>query len=135
MIQHHAPDFKAMAMMPPNKIMDEISLSDYTSKGKWVVLFYFPLTFTFVCPTEIISFSDRQPEFEAINCQLIAASCDSTQSHIAWSNLPRNEGGLGDMKIPIISDFNKQIARAYGVLLPDGVPLRGTFIISPSGKI
>ncbi len=132
MIQEKAPSFTASAMMPVTKMIDEINLSDFT--GKWVVLFYFPFSFTFVCPTEITSFSDRQPEFEALNCQVLGASCDSTQSHIAWSNIPRNEGGIGEMKIPIISDFNKSIAREYGILLPDGTPLRATFIISPLGK-
>ncbi len=132
MIQQKAPDFSASVMVAITREVDEMKLSDYF--GKWVVLFYFPLSFTFVCPTEIVSFSDRQPEFAALNCQVIGASCDSTQTHIAWSNMERKDGGLGEMKIPIISDFNKEIAKSYGVLLPDGTPLRGTFIISPSGS-
>ena len=111
----------------------EISLSDY--KGKWVVFFWYPLDFTFVCPTEIIAFGDRQNEFGAINAQVIAASCDSHFSHLAWVNTPRSEGGLGDMKIPILADFNKKVATSYGVLLPDGVPLRALFIIDPEGTL
>ena len=106
----------------------EISLSDY--KGKWVVFFWYPLDFTFVCPTEIIAFGDRQHEFGAINAQVIAASCDSHFSHLAWVNTPRSEGGLGYMKIPILADFNKKVAASYGCLLKDGgIPLRALYII------
>lgn len=93
------------------------------------------LDFTFVCPTEIIAFSDRLAEFAAINAQPIAASCDNEHSHLAWINQPRTEGGLGEMRIPIIADFTKQIARSYGVLLDNGIPLRGLFIIDPQGNI
>ena len=85
-----------------------------------------------MCPTEIIAFADRSSEFEAINTQVIAASCDSQFSHLAWINTPRNEGGLGDLKIPVIADFEKKVATSYGVLLGEGVPLRGLFIISPT---
>ncbi|RYY79682.1 peroxiredoxin [archaeon] len=130
-IQQQAPAFTVSALLP-NKEFKDISLSDY--KGKWVVFFWYPLDFTFVCPTEIIAFGDRSPEFEKVNTQVIAASCDSLFTHLAWVNTPRNEGGLGDMKIPIVADFNKTVATQYGVLLPDGVPLRALFIIDPSGK-
>lgn len=88
-----------------------------------------------MCPTEIIAFGDRQGEFDAINTQVIAASCDSLFTHLAWVNTPRSEGGLGDMKIPIVADFNKTVANQYGVLLPDGVPLRALFIIDPVGNL
>lgn len=102
-------------------------------------MFWYPLDFTFVCPTEIIAFGDRQPEFDAINTQVIAASCDSKFTHLAWVNTPRSEGGLGDMKIPIIADFSKTVATKYGVLIPDGgdcgVPLRALFIIDPAGNL
>jgi alkyl hydroperoxide reductase subunit AhpC len=117
----------------PNKEFKDISLSDY--KGKWVVFFWYPLDFTFVCPTEIIAFGDRQEEFSKINTQVIAASCDSLFTHLAWVNTARNEGGLGDMKIPIVADFNKTVANQYGVLLTDGVPLRALFIIDPVGNL
>ena len=99
----------------PDKQFKNISLSDYT--GKYVVLFFYPLDFTFVCPTEIIAFSDRVADFEAINTQVIAASCDSKYTHLAWTNTPRNKGGLGDMKIPIIADVTKKLATEYGVLI------------------
>lgn len=131
-IQQKAPEFTVSALMP-NKEFKDISLSDY--KGKWVVFFWYPLDFTFVCPTEIIAFGDRQDEFSKINAQVIAASCDSLFTHLAWVNTPRSEGGLGDMKIPIVADFNKTVANQYGVLLPDGVPLRALFIIDPSGNL
>jgi len=88
-----------------------------------------------VCPTEIIAFGDRAPEFEALNTQVIAASCDSTFTHLAWENTDRSDGGIGDMKIPILADFNKTVANQYGVLLPDGVPLRALFIIDPKGDL
>lgn len=131
-IQQKAPAFTVSALLP-NKEFKDISLSDYA--GKWVVFFWYPLDFTFVCPTEIIAFGDRQPEFSAINTQVIAASCDSLFTHLAWVNTARSEGGLGDMKIPIVADFNKTVATQYGVLLPDGVPLRALFIIDPSGNL
>lgn len=130
MIQQPAPGFTCTALMP-DKEMQDISLSDYL--GKWVVFFWYPLDFTFVCPTEIIAFGDRAPEFAGINTQVIAASCDSEFTHLAWVNTKRSDGGLGDMKIPIIADFSKEVAKNYGVLLPDGVPLRGLFIIDPKG--
>ncbi len=127
-----APDFKATAVMP-DKTMQEISLADY--RGKWVVLFFYPLDFTFVCPTEIIAYSDKQVEFEKIGAQAIACSVDSQYTHLAWINTPRADGGLGEMKIPLLADLNKDIARDYGVLLGGGVALRGTFIIDPEGNI
>jgi peroxiredoxin (alkyl hydroperoxide reductase subunit C) len=117
----------------PNKEFKDISLSDYL--GQWVVFFWYPLDFTFVCPTEIIAFGDRQNEFTAINTQVIAASCDSLFTHLAWVNTARSNGGLGDMKIPIVADFNKTVANQYGVLLPDGIPLRALFIIDPTGNL
>ena len=129
-IQKLAPNFIAQALLP-NKEFKEISLSDY--QGKWVIFFWYPLDFTFVCPTEIIAFGDRADEFATLNAQVIAASCDSQFSHLAWVNTPRSEGGLGNMKIPIISDYDKSIAAKYGVLLDGNVPLRALFIISPTG--
>jgi alkyl hydroperoxide reductase subunit AhpC len=131
-ITAQAPDFTVSALMP-NKEFKDITLSSY--RGKWVVFFWYPLDFTFVCPTEIIAFGDRQPEFDKINTQVIAASCDSLFTHLAWVNTPRSSGGLGDMKIPIVADFDKKVANSYGVLMADGVPLRGLFIIDPKGVL
>ena len=125
-IQKPAPVFKGTAVV--NGEFKEISLSDY--KGKYVVLFFYPLDFTFVCPTEIIAFSDRAQEFEKIGCKLIAASTDSHFSHLAWVNTPRKQGGLGEMDIPLLADKSSKIARDYGVLDEEtGIPFRGLFII------
>ncbi|XP_003701377.1 peroxiredoxin 2 isoform X2 [Megachile rotundata] len=125
-IQKPAPAFRGTAVV--NGQFKDISLSDY--KGKYVVLFFYPLDFTFVCPTEIIAFSDRAHEFEQIGCKLIAASTDSHFSHLAWVNTPRKQGGLGEMNIPLLADKSTKIARDYGVLDEEtGVPFRGLFII------
>lgn len=131
-IQQQAPAFSQEALLP-SKEFGRVSLSDYI--GKWVVFFWYPLDFTFVCPTEIIAFGDREDEFSILNTQVIAASCDSKFSHLAWVNTKRCDGGLGNMKIPILADFDKSVAKSYGVLLPDGIPLRALFIISPTGQL
>lgn len=109
-----------------------IKLSDY--KDKYLVFFFYPLDFTFVCPTEIIAFSDRVEEFRAIDCEVIACSVDSEFSHLAWTERSRKQGGLGQMNIPLLSDITKQISKDYGVYLEDkGVSLRGLFIIDNKG--
>ncbi|RMZ96295.1 thioredoxin peroxidase [Brachionus plicatilis] len=116
-----APYFKATAVVDGQ--FKEISLDDY--KGKYLVLFFYPLDFTFVCPTEIISFSDRVEEFRSIGCEVVAASTDSEFSHLAWINTPRKQGGLGKMNIPILADKTQDISRRYGVLKEDeGVAFR-----------
>ncbi|KAG0297386.1 Peroxiredoxin-2 [Dissophora globulifera] len=123
-----APAFKATAVVDGE--FKEISLADY--KGQYLVLFFYPLDFTFVCPTEIIAFSEAIEKFKALKTNVVACSCDSEFSHLAWINTPRTQGGLGEMKIPIISDFTKKIATDYGVLKEDeGVAYRGLFIIDP----
>lgn len=101
--------------------------------GKYVVLFFYPLDFTFVCPTEIIAFSDRMDEFEKIGAKIVGASIDSQFSHFAWKNTPRNKGGLGDIKYPLLADVNKEAAFNYNVLLDNGVAARGIFIIDDKG--
>ncbi|WIA40358.1 hypothetical protein OEZ86_013722 [Tetradesmus obliquus] len=127
-----APDFEAPAVIDGE--IRNISLSDY--RGKYVVLFWYPKDFTFVCPTEIIAFSDRFKEFDAIDCQVIAASTDTEECHLAWIKTPRNRGGLGYTQIPIVADTTKAIAARYGVLLEKaGIALRGLFIINPEGVI
>lgn len=127
-----APDFTADAVV--NKEFKKISLNNYIGK-KWVILFFYPLDFTFVCPTEITSFSDSYEEFANRNTEILGASTDSIYSHLAWINTPRSEGGLGDLKYPLISDFNKKISEAYDVILPEGMTLRATFIIDPEGLV
>ena len=131
-IQKRAPDFAGTAVVDGQ--FKPIKLEDY--KGKYVVLFFYPLDFTFVCPTEIVAFSDRIEEFRKINCEVIAASVDSQYAHLAWINTPRQEGGLGPMKIPMLADVTREVARRYGVLLEDaGVALRGLFIIDDKGVL
>ncbi|VDD88247.1 unnamed protein product [Enterobius vermicularis] len=128
----HVPDFSGTALV--NGDFKTISAKDY--KGKWLIVFFYPMDFTFVCPTEIIAFNDRAGEFEKLNAGVVACSCDSQFSHLAWTQVPRNEGGLGDMKIPILADFNKKIAESFGVLCPDsGAAFRGLFLIDPNGEI
>jgi len=105
-------------------------------KGKYVVVYFYPLDFTFVCPTEIIAFSERIQEFKDINCEVIGISTDSHFSHLAWIQQPRKQGGLGGLNYPLVSDFNKTIARDYGVLIEEaGIALRGLFIVDPSGVL
>ncbi|XP_058864124.1 peroxiredoxin-1-like isoform X2 [Acipenser ruthenus] len=101
---------------------------------KYVVFFFYPLDFTFVCPTEITAFSDRVSDFKKINCEVIAASTDSQFSHLAWINTPRKQGGLGSMKIPLLADLSQSISRDYGVLKEDeGIAYRGLFVIDDKG--
>lgn len=126
-----APEFKAQALVDGE--IKEVKLEDY--KGKWKLLFFYPLDFTFVCPTEIIAFSEAAEEFSKRGCQLIACSVDSVFSHLAWTQQDRSEGGLGPMNIPILSDLNKEIATSYEVLNEEGVALRGSFLIDDKGVI
>jgi peroxiredoxin (alkyl hydroperoxide reductase subunit C) len=131
-VQAPAPDFRGTAVVDGN--FKQISLTDF--KGRYLVLFFYPLDFTFVCPTEIIAFSDNISQFTAINCDVVGVSTDSHFSHLAWINTPRKAGGLGGLKYPLLSDFNKTIARDYGVLVESsGVALRGLFIIDPNGVV
>jgi len=131
-VQKPAPAFKAQAVV--NGQFKEVSLEDY--KGKYVVVYFYPLDFTFVCPTEIIAFSDRIKEFQEINTEVVGISTDSHFSHLAWINQPRKQGGLGGLSYPLVSDFNKTISRDYGVLIEEaGIALRGLFLIDPEGVL
>ncbi|KIK58952.1 hypothetical protein GYMLUDRAFT_44979 [Collybiopsis luxurians FD-317 M1] len=131
LVQKPAPQFKTAAVV--DGVFQDISLSDFL--GKWVVLFFYPMDFTFVCPTEILAFNDALEEFEKIDTVVLAGSTDSQYSHFAWASQHRKEGGLGpDLKLPLIADRNMSIARDYGILLEDeGIALRGLFIIDPKG--
>jgi len=127
-----APNFAGTAVV--NGEFKEINLSQY--KGKYVVLFFYPLDFTFVCPTEIIAFSDRADEFRKIGCELIGCSTDSHFTHLAWINTPRKDGGLGQLNIPLLADKSHRIARDYDVLDEDtGIPFRGLYIIDGKGTL
>ncbi|KAG1135984.1 hypothetical protein G6F37_005718 [Rhizopus arrhizus] len=131
-VQKQAPAFTAPAVV--DGVFKDISLSDY--KGQYVVFFWYPMDFTFVCPTEILAFSDRIEEFKALNTAVIGASTDSEFSHLAWINTPRKQGGLGEMKIPLLADKTKSIAKDYGILIEEaGIALRGLFIIDPQGVV
>ncbi|KAK7199326.1 tryparedoxin peroxidase [Novymonas esmeraldas] len=128
-----APAFDEIALLP-NGTFKKISLASY--KGKWVVLFFYPLDFSFVCPTEIIQFDDDVKRFNDLNCEVIACSTDSEYAHLQWTNQSRKKGGLGSMGIPILADKTKSIARSYGVLEESqGVAYRGVFIIDPRGNL
>ena len=127
-----APDFKAMAVV--ERQFKEITLSEY--KGQYVVLFFWPLDFTFVCPTEIVAFSDKADAFKNRGTALLGVSVDSHFTHLAWQDVPREEGGLGDIAYPMISDQTHEISRKYGVLIEDkGVALRGLFLIDREGLV
>lgn len=133
-----APDFNNVNAVI-NEKFEKVSLSNY--RGKWLILFFYPFDFTFVCPTEIVSFSDSVETFRSINAEVVAISTDSHHTHLAWVKTPRNEGGLGKMNIPLIADISKRISEDYGVLVTDeedemyGAALRGLFIIDPEGTI
>lgn len=127
-----APDFTATAVV--DQEFKTIKLSDY--RGKYVVLFFYPLDFTFVCPTEITAFSDRYDEFSKISAEVLGVSVDSEFSHLAWIQSDRKSGGVGDLNYPLVSDIKKEISAAYNVLDPEaGVALRGLFIIDKDGVI
>lgn len=131
LVQKNAPEFKGKAVVGHE--FRDISLS--SMKGKWVILFFYPLDFTFVCPTEIIDFSNKMEEFKKLNAEVIGCSVDSQYTHLAWINTPRKEGGLGEIKYPLLSDLNKNIARDYDVLRDESIALRGLFIINPKGQV
>ncbi len=126
-----APDFSATAVF--DQEFKEITLSEY--RGKYVVLFFYPLDFTFVCPTEITAFSDRYSDFSSKNTEVLGVSVDSKFTHLAWIQTPRNEGGIGDINYPLVSDLKREICQSYNVLNEDGEADRGLFIINPNGII
>jgi peroxiredoxin 2/4 len=129
-----APDFKANAVMPDNSIKADFVLSDYI-KGKIGVIFFYPLDFTFVCPSEIIAFNNRVEDFKKLGAEVIAVSVDSQFTHLAWKNTPVEKGGIGNVQFPMVADLTKQIARDYDVLVNDAVAFRGTFMIDQDGVV
>ena len=133
LVTREAPDFTAQAVMPDNSFA-ELTLSSY--RGKYVVLFFYPLDFTFVCPSEIIAFDKVLAKFQEKNAQVIGVSVDSHFTHWAWKNTPRDQGGIGQIQYPLVADLNKSISRDYGVLLEtEGIALRGLFLIDKEGVI
>ena len=128
-----APDFKAKAVMPDNTIKADFTLGQF--KGKYVVLFFYPLDFTFVCPSEIIAFDHRLAEFKARGVEVVGCSIDSHFTHLAWKNTPIEKGGIGNVQYPLVADLTKDIARDYDVLIGDEVALRGSFLIDKAGVV
>ncbi|MCK5825670.1 MAG: peroxiredoxin [Desulfuromusa sp.] len=134
LVGKQAPNFTASAVMADGSINDDFSLEDY--KGKPIVLFFYPLDFTFVCPTELIAFSHRIAEFEKRGVQVIGCSIDSQFTHLAWRNTAIDDGGIGPVAYPLVADVKHEICRAYDVELePAGVALRGSFLIDKSGVV
>ena len=132
MVGQPAPEFDMASTKDLEKLNQNVKLSDY--KGKWLVVLFYPLDFTFVCPTELTTFSDRYEDFEGIGADIIGVSTDSVFSHRAWIKTPRDKGGVEGLKYPLAADATKSVARDYGVLIEDrGIALRGLFIIDPEG--
>lgn len=133
LVTKEAPDFAAQAVMADNQF-EELSLSSF--KGKYVVLFFYPLDFTFVCPSEIIAFDKQLAEFKKRNAEVIGVSVDSHFTHLAWKNTAVENGGIGNIQYPLVADLTKNISRDYGVLTGDGaVALRGLFLIDKEGVV
>lgn len=134
LVTKKAPDFTATTVLGNNEIVDNFNL--YENFGEnGTVLYFYPLDFTFVCPSEIIAFDHRLEEFKNRGINVIGVSVDSQFSHFAWKNTPVNEGGIGQVKYPLVADLTKEIAKAYDVLLDGGVALRGSFLIDKDGTI
>lgn len=134
LVGKQAPDFTAAAVMPNNEIDNKFNLRNFL-KGKIGVIFFYPLDFTFVCPSEIIAFDNRLKEFKDRGAEVIGISVDSHFSHLAWKNTEINNGGIGQVQFPLIADLTKQIARDYDVLINESVALRGTFLIDQDGVV
>ena len=132
LVTKEAPDFTAQAVLPDNSF-GEIKLSSY--RGKYVILFFYPLDFTFVCPSEILAFNKAVKIFASKNAVVLGVSVDSHFSHWAWRQTPVNKGGIGEIAFPLVADLNKKIARDYDVLLNDSVALRGLFLIDQKGIV
>ena len=133
LVSTEAPDFTATAVMPDNSFKDDFKLSDY--RGKYVVMFFYPLDFTFVCPSEIIAFDKKLEEFKSRGVEVIGVSTDSHFSHWAWKNTEVDNGGIGNINFPLVADFQKVISQDYGLLLEGGMALRCTFLIDKDGVV
>jgi peroxiredoxin (alkyl hydroperoxide reductase subunit C) len=131
-VTKQAPDFTAKAVLPNNTI-DDFTLSSL--RGKYTVLFFYPLDFTFVCPSEIIAFDKKLGEFKERGAEVVAVSVDSEFSHLAWKNTAVKDGGIGNVQFPVVADITKNISRDYGVLFDEAVSLRGLFLIDKEGIV
>src|SRR5699024_7994677 len=135
MVGKQAPRFEMEAVMP-NKEFGKVSLEENIKNNKWTVLFFYPMDFTFVCPTEIIAMSERYDEFQELNAEIIGASTDTIHTHLAWINTPLEDNGIGQLRYPLAADTNHKVSEDYGVLIEEeGVALRGLFIIDPEGEM
>ncbi|MDP6523625.1 MAG: peroxiredoxin [Kiritimatiellia bacterium] len=132
LVTKEAPDFTAEAVLPDNSIA-EVTLSSY--RGKYVVLFFYPLDFTFVCPSEILAFDKALSKFNAKNAEVVGVSVDSQYTHFAWRNTPPEKGGIGQIGYPLVADLSKSISREYDVLFNEAVALRGLFLIDKEGIV
>ena len=130
LVTQQAPDFTADAVLPDNSF-GSITLSSF--KGKYVLLFFYPLDFTFVCPSEILAFNKKVAEFKEKNTEVIGVSVDSKFTHLAWKNTAIENGGIGAIQYPLVQDLNKEITKSYGILLNGSVALRGLFLIDTKG--
>ncbi len=133
LVGKEAPDFTAKAVVGQD--FEEYTLSNNWKNGKFTVLFFYPLDFTFVCPTELVAFNEKLEEFAKRNCEVVSVSIDSHFTHLAWKNTPEADGGVGDLGYPMVADVKKEIATAYDVLHPDGIAFRGLFVIDGHGKV
>ena len=133
LVAREAPDFVSAAVMPNSTINEDFKLSDL--RGKYVVLFFWPLDFTFVCPTEIIAHDHRLAEFKARNVEIVGVSIDSQHTHFAWRSTKIQDGGIGPVQFPIVADVKHEIVHAYGVEHPDGVAMRASFLIDKDGIV
>ncbi|MFD2671215.1 peroxiredoxin [Marinicrinis sediminis] len=134
LVGKQAPDFSMETALGNGKDFGQASLADY--KGKWLVLFFYPLDFTFVCPTEITALSDAAEQFKSLNTEILGVSIDSIHTHRAWINTPKDQNGLGELSFPLAADITKSVAKDYGVLIEEeGIALRGLFIIDPEGEL
>ncbi|WP_025785221.1 peroxiredoxin [Sporosarcina sp. D27] len=135
MVGKQAPRFEMEAVMT-DKSFGKVSLEENMKNDKWTVLFFYPMDFTFVCPTEITAMSDRFDEFEDLDAEVIGVSTDTIHTHKAWINTDRKDNGLGDLNYPLAADTNHEVARNYGVLIEEeGIALRGLFIVNPEGEM
>ncbi len=133
LVTKEAPDFTATALMPDGSFKADFKLSSL--RGQKVVLFFYPLDFTFVCPSELVAFHNRIKEFQGRKTQVVGCSVDSQFTHLAWTNTPVEQGGVGKLAYPLVADLNKNIARAYDVLLNEAVALRGSFLVDEQGVV
>ena len=133
LVTQQAPDFTAAAVLPDGSIKEDFKLSDL--RGKYVVLFFYPLDFTFVCPSEIIAHDHRVSKFKELGVEVVGVSIDSQFSHFAWRETPVEKGGIGRVGFPLVADVKHEITKAYGIEHPAGVALRGSFLIDKTGVV